>query len=404
MPFAIDVAIIGAGPAGLIAAETLSAAGAGVTVYDRMPSAGRKFLMAGRGGLNLTHSEPFEQFLNRYGPAAKYLKPALRDFTPEHLRQWCENLGQPTFVGTSGRVFPRSLKASPLLRAWLARLEIQGVRFALKHQWTGWDLENNLIFIAPEGIEKRVKPDATLLALGGASWPRLGSDGGWTEIMKKENIATAPLRPANCGFTAPWSDIFRRRFAGQPLKSITLTFAGCTLPGEVMITERGLEGGLIYALSSSIRDAIEFSSEATLFLDLRPGLPLPELARRLEASRGRDSFSNYLRKTTGLSPAAIGVVYECGGGKEMTSGQLAALIKALPVRVTAPFSLDRSISTAGGISFDAVDDYFMLRKKPGVFIAGEMLDWEAPTGGYLLQACFSTGVCAAHGILTRIGN
>ncbi len=399
----MDVSIIGAGPAGLMGAETLAAAGVGVTVYDRMPSAGRKFLMAGRGGLNLTHSEPPDRFLTRYGSASRFLAPALQGFTPDHLRQWCEDLGQPVFIGTSGRVFPKSFKASPLLRAWLSRLEGLGVRFAMKHQWTGWDDEGSLTISTPDEQTKRIKSDATLLALGGASWPKLGSDGGWVSILQKQGISVSPLRPANCGFTVTWSNIFRQKFSGQPLKSVALTFDRKTFPGEVMIDEKGIEGGLIYAFSARIRDEIERSGEAIIFLDLRPGTSLQDLSEWLEKPYGRDSFSNNLRKTTGLSPVAIGLVHEAGG-KNMDRRQLAGLIKSLPIRVTAPFPIDKAISSAGGIMFEELDEYFMIRKKPGVFAVGEMLDWEAPTGGYLLQASFSTAIRAARGILHRTGN
>jgi uncharacterized flavoprotein (TIGR03862 family) len=394
----IDVAVIGAGPAGLMAAETLAGAGAKVTVYDRMPSPGRKFLMAGRGGLNLTHSEPLDRFMTRYGPASPFLEPSIQAFTPANFRQWCEGLGQPVFVGSSGRVFPKSFKASPLLRAWLSRLESLGVSLALRHHWTGWDEAGNLVFSRPDRHESHVEADATLLALGGASWPKLGSDGGWVDILKNHGIPVSPLRPANCGFTVAWSDIFRQRFSGQPLKPVTLTFAGATLPGEVMIDEKGVEGGLIYAFSRSIRDEIDRSAQATILLDLRPGLSLSDLSARLDKPRGRDSFSNYLRKTTGLPPVAIGLVHE-SGGSDLAGPQLALRIKSLPVCVTSPFPIAGAISSAGGVPFAALDEYLMLSGKPGVFAAGEMLDWEAPTGGYLLQASFSTAIRAAQGIL-----
>jgi uncharacterized flavoprotein (TIGR03862 family) len=396
-----DIAVIGGGPGGLMAAEVLAQAGLQVTVYERKPSFGRKFLMAGRGGLNLTHSEPVDIFLTRYGAAAERLRPALENFPPTALRTWCEKLGQVTFIGTSGRVFPKSLKASPLLRAWINRLETLGVRFALQREWQGWEEEGALVFKMATVEKETVRPAATVLALGGASWPRLGSDGSWVDILQQQKIPVTPLRPANCGFVVQWSEIFRNRFAGQPLKPVTITFAGTALQGEAMISEKGIEGGAIYALSAQIRNEIEKSRSATLSLDLRPGVTSAELAQRLNVPRGTLSFSNFLRKAGGLSPVSVALVRESGGKdvQNLPSANLAALIKALPIRLEAPFPIDRAISTAGGIALDAVDDHFMLKNKPGVFAIGEMLDWEAPTGGYLLQATFSTAVYAAQKIL-----
>ncbi len=391
------VAIVGGGPAGLMAAEILAGAGASVTVYDQKPSVGRKFLMAGRGGLNLTHGEPPGSFLSRYGAASARLKAAIEAFPPEALRQWCEGLGQPTFTGTSGRIFPESMKASPLLRAWLARLESLGVVILTSHRWIGWDKNGALTFIGPDKAPLQIKPDATLLALGGASWPRLGSDGGWAEILKRRKIPVTPFRPANCGFTVAWSGIFRDKFAGTPLKPVILTFGGASLQGEIMVTAQGVEGGGIYALSSSLRDRIDATGHADLILDLRPGLAQDELHRRLSAPRARHSLSNFLRKTANLSPVAIGLLRE-GGPLPESPSLLAARIKAFPLRLTGTAPIDRAISTAGGIALDAVNDSFMLKSNPGLFAAGEMLDWEAPTGGYLLQASFSTAVAAAHGI------
>lgn len=384
-----------------MAAEIIATAGFPVTVYERKPTLGRKFLMAGRGGLNLTHSENMDVFITRYGTAAKRLRPIIENFPPSTLRAWCEGLGQPTFTGSSGRVFPESFKASPLLRAWIARLDKLGVRFIFQRQWTGWDDAGALVFSAPDGLTETVKASATVLALGGASWPRLGSDGSWVDILKQQKVPVNPLRPANCGFTVAWSEIFRSRFAGQPVKPVTLSFGWTSLQGEMMVTEKGIEGGVLYALSAPVRDEIAKNGSAGLVLDLRPGLSQDELTRRMGTPRGTLSFSNFLRKVGGLSPVAVALVREAGGKdvSALAPAALASLIKSLPLRLEAPFPIDRAISTAGGIPFDAVDDNLMLKNKPGVFAVGEMLDWEAPTGGYLLQATFSTAVCAAKGVL-----
>lgn len=396
-----DVAVIGAGPAGLMAAEILASAGKSVTIYERMASPGRKFLLAGRGGLNLTHSEDLQLFMTRYGSAAQKLQPAINHFLPADLRRWCEELGQTTFVGSSGRVFPESFKASPLLRAWRARLDRLGVQFAFRHTWQGWNDQGQLIFHTPAGEAVTAQPAATILTLGGASWPRLGADGSWVDILRRQGIPVSPLQPANCGFQVAWSSIFISRFAGHPLKPVTLSCAGKTLQGEAMLTEKGIEGGGIYALSSVLRNEIEKKGSAILTLDLRPGLTAEELAARLNVPRGALSFSNFLRKNGGLSPVAAALVREAGGKdvQHLSAAQLTALIKALPLHLNAPFPLERAISTAGGILLDAIDDQFMIKTKPGIFAAGEMLDWEAPTGGYLLQATFSTAVSAAQGVL-----
>jgi uncharacterized flavoprotein (TIGR03862 family) len=395
--------VIGAGPAGLMAAEVLAQDGVGVTVYDAMASAGRKLLMAGRGGLNLTHSEALPQFLARYREAMPLLDAAIRAFPPEALRQWSEALGQPTFVGSSGRVFPKAFKASPLLRAWLRRLDASGVQFALRRRWTGWDEAGHLLFETPEGplaIEAR----ATVLALGGASWPRLGSDGTWVEALAAKGVAVSPLRPANCGFLVGWSDIFRDRFEGEPLKGVALAFGRYTVRAEAVITRAGIEGGAIYALSAELREAIAASGEAVLRVALRPDLATGDLAKLLSAPRGKQSLANFLRKAIRLSPVAIGLLQEAA----MASGaalswlapvRLAELINAVPIRLNGVAPIARAISTAGGISFDELDAEFMIRRLPGVFAAGEMLDWEAPTGGYLLQASFATGAAAGKGAL-----
>jgi uncharacterized flavoprotein (TIGR03862 family) len=398
-----NVAIIGAGPAGLMAAEVIAQGGARVTVYDAMPSVGRKFLMAGRGGLNLTHSEPVPAFLARYCEAEGRLAPVITAFSPEQLRQWSEALGQPTFIGSSGRVFPQAMKASPLLRAWLRRLDSMGVRFALRQHWTGWNDEDQLLFETPEG-PRVVEAQATVLALGGASWPRLGSDGGWVATLVAKGIAVSPLRPANCGFTVAWSEIFRDRYEGQPLKGVALTFGARTLRGEAVVTRGGLEGGAIYALSADLREAIGQAGEVTLHIDLRPDLAGSDLLTRLSVPRGKQSLSNSLRKAAQLSPVAIGLLQEAAmaaGAKlaTLSPSALTDLIKAVPVKFIGAASIARAISTAGGLSFDELDADFMIRRLPGVFAAGEMLDWEAPTGGYLLQASFATGAAAGRGVL-----
>jgi uncharacterized flavoprotein (TIGR03862 family) len=398
-----NIAIVGAGPAGLMAAEVLAQGGARVTVYDAMASVGRKLLLAGRGGLNLTHSEALPEFLARYGKAMPQLAPAIDAFPPEALRRWSEGLGQPTFVGSSGRVFPEAFKASPLLRAWLRRLDSIGVQFALRHRWSGWDSDGRLLFVTPDG-PRAVCADATVLALGGASWPRLGSDGGWVETLAAKGVTISPLRPANCGFTVAWSDIFRNRFEGQPLKGAAFSFGGHTLRGEAIITRTGIEGGAIYALSADLREAIIAAGEATLHIALRPDLDGNDFVARLSAPRGKQSFSNWLRKAAQLSRVGIGLLQEAAIASSTplpshTPAALAGLINAVPVRLNAVAPIARAISTAGGISFSEIDPDFMIRRLPGVFAAGEMLDWEAPTGGYLLQASFATGAAAGRGML-----
>jgi uncharacterized flavoprotein (TIGR03862 family) len=398
-----NVAIIGAGPAGLMAAEALAQGGAYVTVYDAMPSAGRKFLMAGRGGLNLTHSEPLPQFLARYREAMPHLAAAIEAFPPSALRDWSEALGQETFVGSSGRVFPKAFKASPLLRAWLRRLDSMGVRLALRHRWTGWDEQGRLRFQTPDGPQA-IETHATVLALGGASWPRLGSDGAWARILAARGVKISPLRPANCGFTVAWSEVFRGRFEGQPLKAVALTFGKHTVRGEATVTRAGIEGGAIYALSAELREVILRDGTATLNIALRPDTEIGELTVKLSAAKGKQSLSNFLRKAANLSPVAIGLLQEAvkASGMSLSSlspVDLARLIQAVPVRLNGVSPIARAISTAGGIAFDELDSDLMLRRVPGVFAAGEMLDWEAPTGGYLLQASFATGAAAGRGVL-----
>jgi uncharacterized flavoprotein (TIGR03862 family) len=390
-----------------MAAETLGREGIGVTVYDQMPSVGRKFLLAGRGGLNLTHSEDLPRFLSRYGPAAPNLRAALEAFPPSALRAWCESLGQPTFVGSSKRVFPQAMKASPLLRAWLVRLRALQIEFKLRHRWLGWDEEDGkLLFDTPAGRVSAVA-SATIFALGGASWPRLGSDGHWTRLFGRSGVAISPLKPSNCGFRADFSDVFYARFEGQPLRGIELRFGGEKVRGEAVITRIGLEGGAIYALSPHLRGAIESEGSAVLAIDLRPGLSGASLERVLSNPREKQSISNFLRKTAKLSPAALGLLHESARreGKslsQMSSPALQSLIKGMPIHLTGTAPIERAISTAGGIALDEIDPCFMLQRKPGIFVAGEMLDWEAPTGGYLLQACFSTGAAAAAGAMSWI--
>ena len=397
------VAIIGGGPAGLIAAEHLAHAGYRVSVYDRMPSVGRKFLMAGRGGLNLTHSEPQEDFLQRYGSTRAELAPFLKEHDAAALREWSHALGEETFIGSSGRVFPKSFKASPLLRAWLRRLASLGVQFRTGHRWTGWTPDGALQFETPTG-PVTIASDAVLLALGGASWPRLGSDGGWVSLLEARQVAVAPLQPANSGFDVSWSRHLQERFAGAPLKRIALTFAGKVIRGEAILTADGIEGGAVYAHSSALRGVLRRDGAAALLVDLRPDLALDMLVQKLGGDRKGESLANWLRKRLALPPVAIALLNEITrDAPRLAPEALAALIKALPIVIRGVRPINRAISTAGGVRWDMLDSNLMLKALPGVFCAGEMIDWEAPTGGYLLQACFATGIGAARGVERYLG-
>jgi uncharacterized flavoprotein (TIGR03862 family) len=393
------VAIIGAGPAGLAAAEVLSQHGLRVTVFERMPSPARKFLMAGRGGLNLTHSEAIETFLPRYGDSASNITRFIEAHSPVDVISWVEGLGQETFVGSSGRIFPKAMKASPLLRAWLRRLDAHGVEIKLRHTWLGWS-ENGQPLISDNGASAVAFPcHATILALGGASWPRLGSDGAWRATLEENGIAVAPFVASNCGLLIDWSDHFQSRYSGEPLKRVAVTFEGDTQRGEAVVTRHGLEGGAVYALSSTIASRTQGGAWVTIQLDLKPDEPHDIIANRLRRPRGKDSVANWLRKCLKLSPAAIGLLREASRDLPAEPDDLARLIKSLPLTVKGTSGLDRAISTAGGVPFDALDENLMLKSRPGTFLAGEMLDWDAPTGGYLLQATLSTGIAAATGVL-----
>ena len=399
-----SVAIIGGGPAGLMAAEVLAQGAVHVDLYDAMPSVGRKLLRAGKGGLNLTHSEAYETFLSRYGARRAQIKPLLDAFGPEDLISWVHGLGIDTFVGTSGRLFPTDMKATPLLRAWLHRLRKAGVNFHMRHIWRGWDEGGALCFETPQGM-LTAQPDAVVLALGGGSWARLGSNGAWVPLLTQRGIPVAELRPSNCGFDVVWSEHFRTRFAGHPLKSVAVVFTDSggdayRRQGEFIITENGVEGSLIYALSAQLRDEISAKGIAVINLDLAPDKGLPRLIDELSRPRGSRSMAKHLRSRAGIEGVKAGLLRELVPPEDFVDpARLGAAIKSLPVRLIAPRPLDEAISSAGGVAFEALDERLMVRSMPGVFCSGEMLDWEAPTGGYLLTACFSSGRAAGLGAL-----
>lgn len=428
MPTRATASIIGGGPAVLMAAETLARAGVTVTVYERMPSPGRKFLLAGHGGLNITHSEGRERFVARYGASAGRIAPMLEEFGPDDLRAWCTALGEDTFVGSSGRVFPQAFRATPLFRAWLAQLDELGVRIERRTAWTGWagrpnagspadassahaSPANAVLLTHADGTTREVASDVTIFALGGASWPHLGADGGWVGPFAERGVVVTPLRAANVGVRVDWSQIFADRFAGTPLKNVSLTVRGDAgnARGDAMLTRTGIEGGPIYASGAAIRAALDaheapHAGRCVLQIDLRPDLTASQLADRLANRRPKDSASSWLRRSIGLDPAGIGLLREVAGvGLPSDPVKMAARIKAVPITVTGTMPIDRAISTAGGIAWSEVDQHLMLRRMPGTFVAGEMLDWEAPTGGFLLQASFSMGVVAARGALEWLG-
>ncbi|KQM31139.1 NAD(FAD)-utilizing dehydrogenase [Rhizobium sp. Leaf68] len=395
-----QIAIIGGGPAGLMAAEELSTSDVDIAVYESMPTVARKFLMAGKSGLNITHGEDYARFTTRFGASEACLKSALDAFTPQMLRDWAEGLGQETFVGTSGRVFPKAMKGSPLLRAWLSRLTERGVAIKVRHRWVG--LRNGaLLFDTPDG-KIEIKPDAVLLALGGASWPRLGSTGEWVQGLREAGVDVTDFQPANCGFDVAWSEHFRERFSGEPLKSVVTTSDAGRFEGEFVITRHGVEGALIYAHAAALRDSLREGRRTVLTIDLAPGRSEERVARDLARASSKDSFSNRLRKSVGLSPVKVALLRECASPQEMSASELARLIKAVSVVVSAPRPIAEAISSAGGIRWESIDQNYMLKSLPGFFVAGEMLDWEATTGGYLLTACFATGKAAARGLLNRL--
>ena len=398
------VAIVGGGPAGLMAAEVLIAQGVQVDLYDAMPSVGRKFLLAGKGGMNLTHTEAKPAFIARYGARAAQIEAMLQDFDPDGLRNWVHGLGIPTFVGSSGRVFPTDMKAAPLLRAWLKRLRDAGVRFHMRHRWLGWDEAGKLRFSTTQD-ELRIQPDAVVLALGGGSWARLGSDGKWLPVLQQQGIRSAPLQAANCGFEVEWSAHFRERHAGQPVKPVVAGYRDSQgqlqqRQGEFVISENGIEGSLVYALSSALREQINADGSATLTLDLAPGKSAERVLEEVSHPRGSRSKASHLQSKVGIAGVKAGLLHEYLSKEDYTRpDKLAAAIKALPLRLLAARPIDEAISSAGGVMFEALDEHLMALRMPGVFCAGEMLDWEAPTGGYLLTACFASGRTAGRGVL-----
>jgi uncharacterized flavoprotein (TIGR03862 family) len=420
LPDPACVAVVGGGPAGLMAAEALTQGGVHVDVYDAMPSVGRKFLMAGKGGMNITHSEALEPFLERYGSRREQIAPLLDAFGPDALRTWLHELGVETFVGSSGRVFPTDMKAAPMLRAWLHRLKEAGVRFHMRHKWVGWNSAEGastanpanttrptLRFMTNTG-EQQVSADAVVFALGGASWPRLGSDAAWVPLMSKRDVPVEPLRPANCGFDANWSDYFRERFAGQPVKPVAITLTDVEggvqhRQGEFVVTETGIEGSLVYALSAPIRERLRADAEATITLDLLPGLSAQRVMDEVTRPRGSRSMSSHLHGRVGLAGVKLGLLHEALSKEAFADAtRLAHTIKALPLKLVRPRPIEEAISSAGGIPFETLDSRLMIEHLPGVFCAGEMLDWEAPTGGYLLTACFASGLAAGRGALAYL--
>lgn len=403
------VAVVGGGPAGLMAAEVLIEAGVKVDLYDAMPSVGRKFLMAGKGGMNISNAEPFDKFLSRYGTRRAFIEPIINGFTPEGLREWVRGLGIETFIGSSGRIFPADMKAAPLLRAWLHRLRVAGVNFHMRHRWLGWFGDENtvLIFATPEG-ERKIKADAVVLALGGASWPQLGSTGAWASLVAQRGVLLAPLLPSNCGFEVVWSEHFRKRFSGLPLKSVYVSFSNAQgvdirQQGELVVTTSGVEGGLIYTLSALLREEIANTGFAVINIDLLPDKELSLLITRMSQARGKNSMANHLRKRVGIDGVKAGLLREIVPALDFENPErLCEHIKTLPVRLIATRPIEEAISSAGGIVFEALDENLMIRSMPGVFCAGEMLDWEAPTGGYLLTACFASGRAAGLGVLASL--
>lgn len=400
-----SVAVIGGGPAGLMAAEAASSSGLEIYVYDSMVAPGLKFLRAGKGGLNITHSEPLENFLSRYVSGREYLEPILRNFGPVQIMEWMKGLGFEPFKGSSGRIFPSDMRAQPLLKAWLARLRSSKVRFFTKHRWLGWDDDGRLIFKHNEETI-HVFHDAAILALGGGSWKHLGSDASWISILEEKGIPVSPLKPSNCGFNCNWSDFFKDRFEGQHLKNISLFFDDGSLRssrGNLSVTSTGLEGGPLYALSSFIISMIEEKGQAFIFMDLSPGKTLETLASDLSKPRGSSSMSNHLRKRAGIDGVKAGIMREFAEKEDFSDpARLAAKIKALPVKIASPRPIDEAISTSGGVCFEALDASLMIKKIPGLFCAGEMLDWDAPTGGYLLTACLASGRTAGEGAVSLI--